>query len=182
MATLRAVTSAQAQFQASSKADIDLDGNGEFGSFKELSGGVDVRNDTTVGTLNPPVLSSAFRVPDTSGLVSRSGYHFKIYLTSSDGTGINVDGSADNWGSIDPDLSETTWACYAWPVFYGSSGTRTFMVNQTGDIVHTEESTYSKDSGPPAHAAFVDGAGSSITGLLAIGTVGGDGGMWRQVN
>src|SRR5712675_1299729 len=61
IATLRNISSSQAQFQTSAKADVDNDGSGEFGFFKELSGAVGVRTTTTssaVGTvLNPPVLS-----------------------------------------------------------------------------------------------------------------------------
>ena len=38
IATLRNITSAQAQFQQSGKADFDDDGTGEYGGFLELSG------------------------------------------------------------------------------------------------------------------------------------------------
>ena len=86
IATLRNISSAQAQFQATSKADTDKDGTGEFGSFVELSGASEVRGSATVGKLNPPVLSGAFRTPDTTtGFVSRSGFYFKICLPMVDG-------------------------------------------------------------------------------------------------
>jgi prepilin-type N-terminal cleavage/methylation domain-containing protein len=182
IATLRNISSAQAQFQATSKADSDNDGTGEFGAFIELSGQVDVRGDTDVGALNPPVISGAFRNPTTAGYVSRSGYYFKIYLPTSTGTGVIADASGGSFGTVDADLAETTWVCYAWPVNFGNSGNRTFMVNQTGDVVTTEESTYSGTAGPPAHAGFLYGAASSITGLTAVGTTGGDSNTWRQVN
>jgi prepilin-type N-terminal cleavage/methylation domain-containing protein len=184
IATLRNISSAQAQFQATAKADTDNDGTGEFGCFVELSGASDVRADTDVGVLNPPVLSGAFRTPDaTSGLVSRSGYYFAIYLPDAGGVGVLAD--LDGFGLVDGDLAETTWCCYAWPVNYGNSGNRTFMVNQTGDVVNTEDETYNGDAAgavPPPHAGFIGGAGDSITGLTAVGTAGGDGNVWRQVN
>src|ERR1043166_9670945 len=65
ISTLRNVSSSQAQFQASAKCDVDNDGSGEFGMFRELSGAVAVRNLATgapgASVLNPPVLSGAFR-------------------------------------------------------------------------------------------------------------------------
>jgi prepilin-type N-terminal cleavage/methylation domain-containing protein len=182
VATLRNISSAQAQFQATAKADSDNDGTGEFGSFIELSGQSDVRGSTTVGKLNPPVLSGAFRTPDTDGFVSRSGYYFKICLPTAAGIADVPDADSD-WTAVDEDLAETTWCCYAWPVNYGNSGNRSFMVNQTGDVVSTENNTYSGGTGPSAHAGFfTPRTNSSITGLTAVGTTGGDGNIWRQVN
>ena len=59
-------------------------------------------------------------------------------------------------------------------------------MNQTGDIVTTEDPSYSGTGIMGAamfpHAAFINGAGGSITGLTAVGTTGGDGLIWRQVN
>src|SRR2546425_4615992 len=65
ISTLRNVSSSQSQFQASAKADVDNDGTGEFGLFRELSAAIGVRTVAAAGTvgavLNPPVLSGAFR-------------------------------------------------------------------------------------------------------------------------
>src|SRR6185436_6059522 len=47
VSTLRNVSSAQSQFQASAKADVDADGTGEFGMFRELSGASGVRTSAT---------------------------------------------------------------------------------------------------------------------------------------
>ena len=187
IATLRNISSAQAQFQATAKADSDNDGTGEFGSFVELSGQYNVRGSTTVGKLNPPVLSGAFRTPDAAtGFVSRSGYYFKIFLPDVAGESEIPDlgtGVAGDWGNVDEDLAETTWCCYAWPVNYGNSGNRSFMVNQTGDVVSTEFNGYSGDTGPAGGAGFfTPRTADSITGLTAVGTVGGDTRIWRQVN
>ncbi len=188
IATLRNISSAQAQFQATSKADMDRDGTGGFGGFRELSGDLVVRNGhaQAAGVLNPPVLSGAFRTANVAGEVSRSGYFFQIYLPDVDGIGVCPDAAAtEDYSSngVNPDIVETTWACYAWPVNYGNSGNRTFMVNQTGDVVTAEDSGYSgTTSGPDASAGFIDGADNYITGLTAVGTDGGDGFQWRQVN
>ena len=91
ISTLRNISSSQAQFQASSKADADSDGAGEFGMFRELSGGIGVRTDaagTAGSALNPPVLSGAFRTLNDTAEVSRSGYLYKIFLPGVAGVGV----------------------------------------------------------------------------------------------
>ena len=179
IATLRNIISAQAQFQQSGKADTDDDGTGEYGGFVELSGAAAGR---MTAILVPPVLSGAFKVLNANGEVSRSGYFFRVYLPDNAGAGVGEPavGYADD-GSLDGDLAETTWCCYAWPVNYNQSGNRTFFTNQGGDVVTTEDNAYSgTGAGPAADAAFqVAGA---ITGSVAIGGVGADTNTWKQVN
>jgi prepilin-type N-terminal cleavage/methylation domain-containing protein len=82
ISTLRTIGSSQAQFQTSAKADVDNDGTGEFGTFRELSGAVAVRTaadgtNTGGSVLNPTNLSGAFRTLNANAEVSRSGYLFK---------------------------------------------------------------------------------------------------------
>jgi prepilin-type N-terminal cleavage/methylation domain-containing protein len=185
ISTLRNISSSQAQFQASSKADTDNDGTGEFGVFGELSGGVAVRGTTL---LNPPVLSGAFRTLNSAiGTVSRSGYIFSLFLPDIAGLGIAESANPGGITGIDADLSETTWCGYAWPANHGNSGNRSFFCNQTGDITSTDTSEYQGGSAWPStftrDAAFQNpGATDAITGRVAVGTIGGDGGLWRQVN
>ncbi|MHC4849651.1 MAG: hypothetical protein ACYTEG_14515, partial [Planctomycetota bacterium] len=112
IATLRNITSAQAQFQACAKADANSNGTGEYGTFGELSGAVEVRGGAK---LNPPVLSTVFRKVD-GGVVTRSGYHFKIYLCDAQG---NAVGEEKGTKGVDAAKAETTWCAYAWPVEYG---------------------------------------------------------------
>jgi len=177
IATLRNIISAQAQFQSTSRADENVNGVGEYGTFAEMSGAVGVRGGAV---LNPPVLSTAFRAVNANGQVSRSGYLYSIYLPLANGAGEpEVGGGGMAAGTLDPDLAETTWCCYAWPANYGNTGNRTFFVNQGGDITATEDSTYSGTaSAPGSDAAFVNGG--TITGQQAAGVVGADGNTWRQ--
>ena len=139
------------------------------------------------GVLVPPVLSGAFRVLNDNSEVSRSGYFFKMYLPGPDtpGEGIiepNDTGYQDD-DSLDPDLAETTWCCYAWPVNYNQSGNRTFFTNQAGDVVATEDLNYSgTGNGPPSDSAFQVAFAGTITGNVAVGGAGNDGNTWRQVN
>jgi prepilin-type N-terminal cleavage/methylation domain-containing protein len=188
--TLRNITSAQAQCQASGKIDFDNDGAGEFGYFAELSGGVNIRGQ--VVPVDPPMLSGAFRnVQD--GVVNRSGYIFRMFLPDDAGLGIpELDtGGFDSGNAPNPNLAETTWACHAWPANFGNSGNRAFFVNQQGDVLSTNNivQRYTGVPGvagsipPEAQAAFLPGTTTNgIVGVLAIGTVADDGQIWNVVN
>ena len=178
IATLRNIISAQAQFQQSAKADEDNDGTGEYGGFIELSGAAPGR---MAAILVPPVLSGAFRVLNANGEVSRSGYFFTMHLPDAAGAGVQEPQAGYSvGGGLDPDLAETTWCAYCWPVNYNQSGNRTFFTNQGGDLVATEDSTYSgTGNGPPSDSCFQNAGG--ITGPVAIGAVGADGNTWKQV-
>ena len=177
IATLRNLISAQAQFKSTARADENANGIGEYGYFNELAGGGPVRGTTT--TLTPPVLSTAFRTTNNTGMVSRNGYNFLIALPSDTGYGLDAQGVFPN----DADLSETTWICYAWPADYGNTGNRTFFVSHGGSIVATEDSTYSGSTLPMGLAsAFTGNAGvsSPITGQIASNATGRDGNFWKQ--
>jgi prepilin-type N-terminal cleavage/methylation domain-containing protein len=191
VSTLRNVSSSQSQFQASSKADVDNDGTGEFGMFRELSGAVGVRTVALGGTvgnvLNPPVLSGAFRTFNAGHEVSRSGYLFHMVLPGAAGIGVPETSSGAFGAALDSDLAETSWCCYAWPSSYSTSGNRSFFVNQTGDITGADVTTYSGTgalgtAATAGNAFKAGGAATNITGLVAVGTRGRDGNLWKQIN
>lgn len=190
IATLRNISSAQAQFQAGAKIDVDEDGSGEFGYFGELSGAIGVRESGGTGAaIDPPVLSAAFRTVNDS-TVTRSGYVFAMFLPDVDGVGAAeaADGGSDSSNLPDPDNCETTWCCYAWPASYQTSGNRAFFVNQQGDVIQTRnQGTNQQYSGtttvPEADAAFLSPAtDDSIMGVVAVGTTATDGESWFAVN
>ncbi len=196
ISTLRSLSSAQAQFQASARADVDIDGTGEFGVFRELSGASDVRNAAdgswsgTAGAskLSPPVLSGAFRTVSPVGEVTRSGYHFRLFLPGTAGDGVTESSTPNAFlAPVHTDLAETTWCAYAWPASHAASGRRTFFINQSGGITWTDDDAYTGgdaiDEGN-AGAAFVRGGTvTRITGSVAVGTVGRENdNLWRQVN
>jgi prepilin-type N-terminal cleavage/methylation domain-containing protein len=182
MATLRSISSAQTQFQASAKADEDNDGTGEFGGLGELSGVVPVRG----GSLKVPTdLSGAFRNVSAVGEVARAGYCFRMYLPLPDGTGQGENpGGGYPAGMLGEDLAEVIWCVYAWPANRGRTGQKVFFVNQMGDISMSSNCDASGAATPllTAGSAFLGGDGTHITGHMAIGTVGQDGSFWRSVN
>ena len=189
IATLRNLIAAQAHFQQVGKADQDGDGVGEYGGFLELSGAASGRMGTP---LMPPVLSSVFQQLSEDGEFERSGYVYRVFLPGpmdADGKAPGVPepvpgGYVDDGGmTVDADLAETAWCCYAWPAEHGRSGVRTFFTNQTETIFGCTVEAYSgMGQGPAADAAFA-GEGS-ITGRVVEGGPGRNpnGEIWRQVD
>ncbi len=186
ISTLRNISSAQSQMQATAKIDVDDDGTGEFGFFRELSGGIGVRatvNASTLGAeLNPPVLSGAFKAVNASGMVSRSGYKFRIGLPSDSGGSVHEVPSGTLGRNVDTDVAETTWCAFAQPESYSNTGSRTFFINQAGDTVSADRgSTATMYSGSALLGASADND-TPLTGQVAVGTKGADGFKWKQVN
>jgi len=164
--TLHIVAIAQQQFRDAALIDVDGDGCGEFGSFLELSGAVELRGRDRV--LNPPVLSGTFRSLNARGDVSRSGYLFRVYLLAEGGVWVPADPLPDD---IATDAAETAFLCYAWPMKYGTSGKSTYVVDQTGTVLHTDDPRYSGVLVPaPGSAA---GAGAAL-----VAGIGADGNEW----
>lgn len=200
VSTLRNVWSCQAQFRDAVVVDEDGDGIGEAGGFLEMSGAAAPRG--REARLQPPVLSGAFRTLQTDGTVSRSGYRFRMYLVGKDGTALGeVQRVGFDEGEVDPDASETRWICYAWPATYDSSGRRTFVIGDAGDIFATDCPVYSGPNGPRPGAATLLVPSSPATygrtssgcceppelldlldAPLADGVPARDGNVWRQVN
>lgn len=184
VSTLRNIVSAQAQLQAQAAIDEDSDGIGEHGCFAEMAGTFALRS--TGVALAPPVLSGALGIVDANGYVNKAGYFFALYLPDAAGAAVpeNANGGITA-GSVDPDLCENTWACYAWPVNLGNTGNRTFMVNQSGDLLQTGPAAgYDGTASPPTADAAYQGA--TMTDPLAIGAAPAapaqDGNVWVNVN
>jgi prepilin-type N-terminal cleavage/methylation domain-containing protein len=184
IATLKNISSAQAQCQASGIIDTNNNGAGEYGFFGELSGKTNVRGGTQ--RISPPVLSTAFG-NIANRQVTRSGYIFQMYLPDATAIGVPEDptGGLAVPAAVDGAQSETLWCCYAWPAVQGNSGKRSFFVNQGGDVLATNHNGGTPYNGtttpPPYNAAFA--AGSAFMSVaVAANTVGQDGMVWTVVN
>jgi len=191
IATLKNISSAQAQCQASGVIDTNNNGAGEYGYIGELSGARNIRGATN--TITPPVLSTAFGnvAADAAGdgVVTRSGYHFKMWLPDAAAAGLPEAGTGGVGGTApDSTRAEVLWACYAWPSAFGSSGKRTFFINQSGDVLASKNvvQQYGGTAGaagtapPDYHAAFL--AGAELDGQVAANTLAMDGETWVVVN
>ncbi|MHC4923591.1 MAG: prepilin-type N-terminal cleavage/methylation domain-containing protein [Planctomycetota bacterium] len=201
IATLRNLTSAQAQIQASGKIDCDNDGIGEYGTFPEMTGTANVRTGSTgsvfTGTpVSPAILSPSLSNVNANGFVTKAGYAFVIYIPggaaatdSNDFTTVNNTPAFTGGAHVHVDTSETTWCAYAQPVAYGNSGNRRFFVNQSGDVMQSSNDTQKGQGstsldGTTTAAAGGDSAftASSITSTVALGTAGQDGDIWKVTN
>ncbi|MAF65172.1 MAG: hypothetical protein CMJ84_05895 [Planctomycetes bacterium] len=196
IATLRSLSSAQAQVQSSSAVDTDADGGGEYAYFGELSGADELRVSNggvpgagTDGTdeLQPAVLSAAFGNVNNS-FVTRSGYVFQIFLPTNGATPTGIAEAAGGGASgtfPDPDNGEILWCAYAWPLDSGNTGNRSFFINQEGDLTSTTNRGAAAYSGntatsatPGYDAAYTD---SDMSSPMAIGVAGSDNKIWVSV-
>jgi len=182
IATLRTLVQAQLSFAQRREADLNNNGNGEYGTFGEMSGNVAVRA-AAGGTryLTPSVVNPSFRLITPLGEMLRSGYVYRLYLPGAGGAGVTELPGGGAATTVDSELAETTWCVYAWPQRAGVTGRRTFFVNQTGDILFTENATYSGSGAPLAAGAALaePGPAGSIVGGIAAGSTGRDGSFWR---
>jgi prepilin-type N-terminal cleavage/methylation domain-containing protein len=184
IATLKNISSAQSQCQASGIIDTNNNGAGEYGFFGELSGRTNVRGGTQ--RISPPVLSTAFGNIANSQ-VTRSGYIFQMYLPDLTAGGIAEDATGGYTGAaVDGAQAETLWCCYAWPAVQGNSGKRSFFVNQGGDVLatnHNGGTAYNGTTTPPLfNAAFANTASAFMSSPVAANTLAQDNLIWTVVN
>jgi hypothetical protein len=135
IATCRNIASAQMQFQCTLAVDLDGDGRGEAGTFREMSGYSILRRGAGPWRLDPPVLSGAFKHPSPEGEVTRSEYFFRILLPDGQGGWIVADTSALARANVD--ASEEHWCAYARPSEFREGQTRTFFVDESGEVLAT---------------------------------------------
>ena len=153
---------------------------GEYGTIAELAGAVGVRGGATISAAT---LSGSFASINAQGQATRHGYQYRLFLPDAVGDGLGEVSGGGPPPGVDADLAETTWCAYAWPSQYEVSGMRTFFVSQAGEILTTEQASY---TGPlavlqPGAAMRAGGSLASITGPLATGSTGRDGNFWKSV-
>jgi hypothetical protein len=187
--TLRNLCSAQAQVQASGKIDVDSDGIGEYGTFLEMTGAVGVRKSAdgaSRGTpMTPPILSPALAGVDPNGVVTKSGYCFRIFLpTEGPPAGFAhetgpADKAALQGGKVATNFAETTWCAYAWPEKHAETGNRVFFISQAGDVMQSSNDVSKWDGSAKVPAGSSAFKGAGITSPIAVGTLGNDGDVWK---
>jgi type IV pilus assembly protein PilA len=200
IATLKNVSSAQAQCQASGAIDANGNGAGEYGFFGELSGKVGTRTAAAAtggSKITPPVLSTAFGNilsggSGTSGVVVRSGYYFQMWLPdiASVGVGEATTGgakAATGANAPEPSRSETMWCAYAWPAARNNSGKRAFFISQSGDVLSTSNTATNQmydgaTKAPACNSAFLTTGSGNMASTTASNNTGKDGGRWTVVS
>ncbi|MFY9344822.1 MAG: DUF2950 family protein [Planctomycetota bacterium] len=182
IATLKNISSAQAQCQASCAIDVNKNGAGEYGTFAELTGRDAVRGGDRA--ITPPVLSRAFtNVMD--GAVVRSGYCFRIFLPGQGGNALAEMPKGGASPAVDAAQAETLWCAYAWPVEAGASGQRAFFIDQAGDVLacpNADGRYAGVGKAPVSTAARAGGTAGKLTDRCAANVAGLDGQNWIVVN
>jgi prepilin-type N-terminal cleavage/methylation domain-containing protein len=160
IATLRSISTAEATFRSTNAVDTDGDGAGEFGYLAELAGQASMRvcaagapaaggaNDY----LNPSILPAGMGLMQT-GIVSRSGYYFQLWLPDATYAGIPEEATGGCLAGPfpDPNCGEIAWSCYAWPMEAGSTGMRAFFINQEGDLLVCSNRQATQYTGDPTN-------------------------------
>jgi len=196
ISTLRTILSQESAFRQSCDVDQDQDGNGEYGLIGELAGELLVRDvNATVPGRNYISRSMTTEGSAGDGWASKQGYFYMVYLSDNAGAADNdlgLGGTDVALGTIyDPtlgvadelaiDTQEVHWCCYAWPQDVGTTGNRTFFINEEGDVYATKGSVlqYDGDVSTPAASAAFDAA-DAMWGKVARGALnpGFDGNTW----
>ena len=176
IATLRTVTTAQTQCRGQSVLDLDRDGLGEALGLGELAGTEFLRDGA--GKLVPASLSASVGTLDPLGYAHCKGYLMALYLPDAGGGGVL--GTATNAGAVDPNHAEVAWTLLAWPITRGTTGTASYFVNQSGEIL-TTIANYDGTTTIPLPGSGLAGVAPTqiVGGALAANTVGADGNVWR---
>jgi hypothetical protein len=190
VSTLRNLVSAQAQFQSTGAVDDDTDGTGEYGSFAEMSGAINL-NTRAGGTgvnapLDPSILGATFQVINGAGEVTKSGYMFTMFLPDVNFNPVQEIATPGGPGAaVDADACEVLWCAYGWPVDVGTTGNRAFFVNQRGEILQTKMDVvpYSGTGAIAAgNEAYVGATMDTAIGMALNGvSTSTDGNIWTPV-
>ena len=206
IATLKTIAAAQQQLISASVIDTNADGGGEAAYFAELAGSRPIRVWTIGGpaiggaldTTDPVYLPTAFGdviTDGADGVVERQGYYYKMFLPDTSPVAPvgavpeNAAGGNTAGGLPGASNCELMWSCYAWPVQATKTGNRTFMINQSGDVLATQNrpsqagGAYDAFVRVPAFDAALTGAAdmSSDVALSAAGFASQDGLVWTPV-
>lgn len=156
--TLRIIATCQAASQGAAQVDQDNDGTGEYELLGELTGTVPFRG--TKIKSNPAVLGKTMAPLPGKFYAEYSGYRFQMHLYG------NVTDFGRYQIQANPKLAneqELRWVCYAWPIQFGVTGNRVFVVDQQAEVYSARnyrETEYGKipfyeeETAPSSNAAF----------------------------
>ena len=123
------------------------------------------------------------------GIVTKSGYVFQMFLPAAAAAPAGeAGGGGEGATPVEDNLAEGIWCCYAWPAVNQNTGNRVFMINQSGDVLATDNTgamqgytgTTTMVAGDAAYTAANDiSSPVSINGVPAVAN---DGGVWRPAN
>ncbi len=171
LATLRALSTSQVMAQQSLVVDQDSDGYGEYCFIQELAGLVTPRNGEP---LDYPFIDFDKVLPN--GVFEKNGYYFYCYLPGDPDQGESAGEIPVTTDADMIDAQEQCYVIYAWPVKFGETGTKAFVINQVGEILVTDDHYYDGSNIPSSTAAYNDY--SIAAGDFADNDYGNDGNFW----
>ncbi|MEW6356136.1 MAG: prepilin-type N-terminal cleavage/methylation domain-containing protein [Planctomycetota bacterium] len=199
---LKTIATQQALFHLQEEVDQDWDGNGEAGLLSELCGEITPRSTKAAGAVYPTYISMNFSTAGANGngTAEASGYLYRMFLADTDTTAgddrtLGGTGNASGQGGpiFDPadatqfaaiTIQENSFVCYAWPVELGATGSRTYAVNEIGEVYSTKmnATSYTGFTAPLTDytAAYVpDGSTDTwFNNKLRSNANGNDGNLW----
>jgi prepilin-type N-terminal cleavage/methylation domain-containing protein len=204
--SLKTVATQEAIFRQQCEVDQDGNGSGEYGLLGEMSGDICVRHPASITTerkVQPAYLTQQFKTSGSGGpgYATKSGYHHWVYLCNAAdpmshasiaaGNDKNLGGTNAAGGTpLDPtvaaqagaiSMQESSFAVYAWPAEYKSTGGRAFFVNENGEVYATkmDTTTYDIANGPAVNAVYTD-ANNVFKAALSAGNIKGtDSNQWN---
>jgi hypothetical protein len=179
--SLKTIVAGEEQFRCTCSLDEDGDSIGEYGLFEELGGAADIRG-ADFNCKTAPFIPSIFGNVDARGRVRKGGYYFVLYLAGKDKAFCQLADAVKEGVNV----REETYVCYAFPVEYGKSGHRLFVVDCQGVIMHhpNPAGIWSGDSIPPPGLAYRSGKDPSTGSaeFVGQGDFGGSALPWRTVD
>ena len=121
-----------------------------------------------VGLASAPIIASTLGAKDPRGLAQKRGYYFRVYLPTASGPAVaepqRIPGVTR---AADANAREQRWCAYAWPATRGTSGNRTFFVNEGGEVWATvgKARPYTGTTSIPAPDAAYDAAAPGAANL-----------------
>ena len=190
--SLKTIATQQAIYKQQVETDQDLDGQGEYGFLSEMCGQYNPR---TAGanagsTVSPVYISQGFvttagnLASSAFGLADKSGFVFCMYLAvpNAPATAMcdpvaqpnGADCVATPTDRAGVNLQENSFISYAWPVEMGSTGQRTFVINEIGEAYGTKMSNVTYTGSGAATVCALSGYGAAFEP-----DAGGDG-FWNE--
>jgi len=168
--TLKAIAAGQEQFRSAAVVDQDQDGLGEYGFLTELAGKSMCRG-SEISVATSPYIPGIWGQTNGFGVVVRSGYCYKLFLPNGRGGALEETYDPPNPSSETADAQEQAYLVYAWPMSQ-KTGSRTFLLDQNGQIWQRDGFKRFGQSNPPAWdeaLASPDGSGKKEFGLIRVG-------------
>jgi hypothetical protein len=189
VSTLRTIASAQGRLRSAGRIDVDWDGKGEFGTFAEMTGAIGARSladgSTRGAHIQPPFLPAEFLPGAGPVPVVRGGYCFRIFLPAGPSTSATEsDGGKSLSAPVSTDLAEDHWCAYAWPADGAVAGTKTFFLDEGGQVWWSPARAdhYTGGLNAPAwDAAIPADAPRDWATRRIYGGDGADGGDWEKL-